>query len=465
VTEAKPLGARDTLLFTLAMNVGLPWIAVAAVAGPSSLLLWLLALTTFFVPLAVSSLELTARFAGEGGIYGWVRGTFGEFAGFMCGWIYWTSNVPFFATTLYSLVTALALVRSPQASPEALSPMPIMWSCIGVALVVLLLQLRGLGVGKWITNAGGAAVLAMLAVIVAGGIVFAGSSATDFSKASYVPPFSDDTAILWATMVFAYCGVEGLAFLRADINGGMRSIVRATIFLGIVIATLYILGTVAMLVIVPADELSRATGLPQALQAGANRLGWPGLGPVMIVASALAMLGSYGAWFRVAAQLPFLAGVDHYLPEAFGRRSANGAPTYPLLLQAAVVIVLVVLSQAGGASVRAAYDFLISITVLPIAIAYLFLFAAYVRIKWGSEPAGFLNLPGGVVTGRLIALTGFLATLVTVICTLVPSPDEPDKGLAIAKLVAGALILIASGVGVYVLGKRRADAVRARGAA
>ena len=222
MAEAKPLGARDTLLFTLAMNVGLPWIAVAAVAGASSLLLWLLALVAFFVPLAVASIDLTSRFEGEGGIYAWVRGTFGEFAGFMCGWIYWTSNFSFFAVNLYALVTALALASKPEANTDTLSPLLIMSSSIGVALVVLLLQLRGLGVGKWITNAGGVAVLAMLAVIIMGGVFFAGASATDFTKASYVPPVTADTAILWSTMVFAYCGVEGLAFLRAEISDGMR---------------------------------------------------------------------------------------------------------------------------------------------------------------------------------------------------------------------------------------------------
>jgi amino acid transporter len=462
VPAQKALGSTATLLFTLAMNVGLPWIAVAGVAGPSSLLLWLLALVLFFVPLAVASVELTSRFEGEGGIYDWVRGTFGEFAGFMCGWIYWTSNFSFFATTLYSIVTSVALASGAGKGEEPLSPMMVMFSSIGVALAVLALQLRGLGIGKWITNAGGAAILALLALIIVGGVYFAGGSATNFRRASYVPPASADTAILWATMVFAYCGVEGLAFMRGDIRDGMRAILRATIMLGIALAAVYILGTIAVLIIVPADELTRVTGLPQALQVGADRFGVPSLGPVMISIAALAMLGSYGAWFRVSASLPFVAGVAHYLPEAFGRRDARtGAPTYPLILQAVVVVALVVLSQAG-ASVRAAYDFLISITVLPIALAYLFLFATYFRAQDRAPPAGAYVSPGGARTARVIAATGFVATFVTVICSVVPSPSESDKTLAIAKLVIGALLLVASGVAVYVLGRRRAEAVRAR---
>jgi amino acid transporter len=461
---AKALGSTATVFFTLAMNVGLPWIAVAAVAGPSSLLLWLLSLLLFFVPLAVASVELTSRFEGEGGVYTWVRGTFGEFAGFMCGWIYWTSNFSFFATTLYSIVTSVAIASGAPAN-DPLSPMWVMVSSILLALAVLGLQLRGLEIAKWITNAGSAAIIVLLVVIILGGSYFAGASATNFLKADYIPPATADTAILWSTMVFAYCGVEGLAFLRADIAEGMSAILRATIFLGAMLAAVYILGTIAMLIIVPAPELTRVTGLPEALQAGAGRFGVPTLAPIMILMAALAMLGSYSAWFRVAASLPFMAGVDHYLPEAFGRRDPKtGAPVYSLLLQAVVVVLLVVLSQAG-ATVRAAYDFLISITVLPIALAYLFLFAAYFRAQDQAAPAGAYLPLGGVRAARVIAAVGFVATFVTVICTLVPSPSEPDKSVAVAKLVIGALVLVASGVGVYYFGHRRAMAMRARGIA
>jgi amino acid transporter len=446
------------------MNVGLPWIAVAAVAGPSSLLVWLLALLLFFVPLAVASVELTTRFEGEGGIYTWVRATFGEFAGFMCGWIYWTSNFSFFATTLYSIVTSVAIASGARGD-EPLSPTWVMVSSILVALAVLGLQLRGLKIAKWITNAGSAAIIVLLALIILAGSYFVWGSATNFLKADYIPPATADTAILWSTMVFAYCGVEGLAFLRGDIADGMSAILRATIFLGATLAALYILGTIAMLIIVPATELTRITGLPDALQAGAQRFGVPTLGPIMTFMAALAMLGSYSAWFRVAASLPFMAGVDHYLPEAFGRRDPKtGAPVYSLLLQAIVVVLLVVLSQAG-ATVRAAYDFLISITVLPIALAYLFLFAAYFRVQDQAAPVSTYLAPGGARTGRIIAAVGFVATFVTVICTLVPSPNEPDKEMAVMKLIVGALVLVASGIGVYYLGHRRAMAVRAGGGA
>src|SRR6185436_15383736 len=132
-----------------------------------------------------------------------------------------TSNFSFFAQTLYAFVTSVALATGFGHGEEPLSPLLVMLWSIGIAVAVLGVQLRGLEIGKWITNAGSAAILALLVFIVVGCIYFAGASATDFLAADYVPPASADTAILWGTMVFAYCGVEGLAFLRGDISDGM----------------------------------------------------------------------------------------------------------------------------------------------------------------------------------------------------------------------------------------------------
>src|ERR1041385_3421005 len=100
---AQKLKFLDTALYTLVVGVGIRWIAVAAAVGPASLPLWLLALVVFFLPLALATAELTSRFAGEGGIYLWARETLGPFAGFLCGWFYWISLMPYFGTILYFL--------------------------------------------------------------------------------------------------------------------------------------------------------------------------------------------------------------------------------------------------------------------------------------------------------------------------------------------------------------------------
>ena len=95
------LGFRDLVMFYVVATLSLRWIAVAASAGPSSIVIWLLGLATIFIPLALCVMELSSRYPQEGGMYVWSKRAFGDFAGFLTGWIYWTSNLPYFPAVLY----------------------------------------------------------------------------------------------------------------------------------------------------------------------------------------------------------------------------------------------------------------------------------------------------------------------------------------------------------------------------
>ena len=95
------LGFRDLVMFYVVATLSLRWIAVAASAGPSTVVIWLIGLATIFIPLALCVLELSSRYPQEGGMYVWSKRAFGDFAGFLTGWIYWTSNLPYFPAVLY----------------------------------------------------------------------------------------------------------------------------------------------------------------------------------------------------------------------------------------------------------------------------------------------------------------------------------------------------------------------------
>ena len=86
----------DLTLFYVISALSLRWIATAAATGPGAITLWLIAWAAFFVPLAASVLMLSRRFPQEGGLYVWTRLAFGDFAGFIAGWTYWMSNLPYF---------------------------------------------------------------------------------------------------------------------------------------------------------------------------------------------------------------------------------------------------------------------------------------------------------------------------------------------------------------------------------
>src|SRR5437762_9057660 len=97
----RALTFRDLFLFYVVTGFSLRWIATAAAAGPSALVIWVIAAIGLFVPLVFSVLELSSRYPDEGGIYVWSKRAFGPFAGFLTGWTYWGSNLPYLPGLLY----------------------------------------------------------------------------------------------------------------------------------------------------------------------------------------------------------------------------------------------------------------------------------------------------------------------------------------------------------------------------
>src|ERR1700732_3184560 len=97
----RELGLLDLTLFYVASTLSVRWIATAAAAGSSTLVVWMIALCCFFLPLAASVLELSSRYPNEGGLYVWTQRAFGDFTGFIAAWSYWMSNLSYFPAVLY----------------------------------------------------------------------------------------------------------------------------------------------------------------------------------------------------------------------------------------------------------------------------------------------------------------------------------------------------------------------------
>src|SRR6476620_12414813 len=148
------LGFRDLLLYYVVTGFSLRWVAVAAAAGPSSLVIWLIAALAFFVPLVFCVLELSSRYPEEGGVYVWSKHAFGPFAAFITGWTYWGSNLPYFPSLLYFAAGNVLFVGG--SSWQALSNNSTFFIAVAMAGLVLTVTLNvvGLNVGKWLNNVG-----------------------------------------------------------------------------------------------------------------------------------------------------------------------------------------------------------------------------------------------------------------------------------------------------------------------
>jgi amino acid transporter len=195
----------------------------------------------------------------------------------------------------------------------------------------------------------------------------------------------------------------------------------------------------------------------QAIQAILTRVGWVWLVPLAAVLVTLNALGGVGGWFAATARLPFVAGIDRFLPEAFGRLHPKWRTPYvALLVQAAIAGLFIFLGQAKT-SVHGAYEALVSMGIIAYFIPFLFMFASMIVLQ--REPAGpdVIRVPGGTSVAIPLAAVGFTVTAVSIVLSCIPADDEPDKTFFVVKVVGLSLMLVAIGTIVYVLGRRRGN--------
>ena len=455
MTNRKQISLIEIVLYGTAMNFGIRWMATGAATGPVAIGLWVLAAVLFLGPLVIATMEMSARFPEDGAVYAWTRKMMGPYAGFLCGWIYWACNLPYFASLLLFSVNLLALAIGGPIGVWLSEPLGSMIVTMSMIIVVGGLHYLGLGVGKWLPVVGGIASLSVFAIVVVCGIWLSQTqgSATDFAKATYIPPLNADGAILWGTMVFAFGGAEGIALLRNDLKGGAKSMVKALMLIGLFLSLAYALGTAGMLMILPQEEASRLGGLPESLKVALIKLEQGGFVQLAYLALALSTLGGLSAWFGAAARLPFAAGLDEGLPKGFATLDPKtGAPVAAIVVQTVLVILILFLAQSGSTLARA-YDFVIAMSVLSYAVPFLFLFVSYFKAQ--KLPAEGLDwrTPFGSTGARIVAILGFVIASSAIACSFVPIDQTPKAANDIINLMQAALVLIASGTIFYLFGR------------
>jgi amino acid transporter len=448
----------DLVLFNVVAVLGLRWVATSAKAGPSSLILWLLAAALFFIPQGIAVITLASRFPEEGGVYAWTRRSFGEWNGFLCGWCYWINNVLYYPNLLIStaVIATYAIGKGGTTLGES---WPYVLSVSLAALwIAALLNIVGLGTGKWLHNIGGVATyLPGVTLIVLGlAAVFMHPSANAFTRERLVPDVTElSTLNLWASIAFAFAGLELSSTMGEETANPRRDLPRAIVISAPLIAVAYILGTLSVLWLVPNDELNIVSGFLQGISAGSAALS-PGLVWIAPVAAAMytvSNVAGVGAWLSGPARVAFVIGLDRYFPPAFGKVHPQWRTPYvAILAQAVLATVFLLVSQLGkGSTVEQAYLVLLDTQLLIYFIPYLYLFLCLLRQARSESQTG--SLPGGRAGATLAGICGLGVTAFAMVVASIPPGDAPSRGVFAAKVIGGAAAFVALGAAIYLRGR------------
>ena len=454
---------RDLVLFYVVSGISVRWTATAAAAGPSVLVVWIAALTCFFLPLAASVMELSSRHPEEGGIYVWAREAFGDFAGFIAAWTYWMSNLPYFSGVLYFGAASALFALGSRGRALAANPLYFLAFAVVWLAVITLLNILGVNSGKWLNNVSSLGSLLPLAVLVVLATLSVArfGPATHFTAAALTPHWSIGNAVFWSTVFFAFGGVEAGSAMGDEIENPRRVIPWAILIGGTVLAIGYIGGTAALLAALPSDAVGGPDGFINGIRELSSHLGlgWL-LAPVALLVG-LNAVGGAAAYLSSTSRLPFVAGIDRYLPAAFGKiHPRYRTPWISIAVYGGAGIVVALLGQAGT-TVRGAYDWLVSMGIISYFIPYLFLFASMIRLQSRPAAADVRRVPGGKPVAIALATVGFVSTSVTIVLSCFPAVDETNKPLAVIKVLLGTVILVGAGLAVFLAERRNAKRAKA----
>jgi glutamate:GABA antiporter len=453
------MGFWDVLLFNIATVLGPRWIAAAAHNGTSSVSLWTLAAVFFFVPTALVISELSTRFPEEGGLYVWSKEAFGEFHGFVAGWTYWIYTVFYFPGLLIASVSMSAYVGGAKTAHLAQNSWFLVAGSLLLLLVAVWLNIIGLNIGKWLQNAGG--VCTFLPLLMLTGIALfvwnRVGSVTHFTWANILPSWNWDTVNFWSQIAFAFTGLELVSAMSGEIRDPRKTLPRAILGSGVVIAAIYIIGTISVLILIPEAQVDPKSGAFQAITSASTMLRIGLFGVLAAIFVTVGNAGGVGSTVAGIARVPFVVGIDRYLPAAFGKIHPRWKTPYVSILVQAIISGAVLLVSQINETATSAYQMLVSAAVILYFIPFLYMYAAAIKLAYRrdrTENSAAVLIPGGKPGVWIAGTLGFVVVAGSIVFSLIPPGESANKLLFETKLIGGTGITLLIGLALYFRGAR-----------
>ena len=445
------LGRRDLILLFIVAVANLNLVPPIAASGPLALWLWLLALLMFFWPQGAAVTELSQKWPGEGGIYLWAKYSFGEKHGFLAGWTYWLTNVVYLPTVVLSCVGVGLYILGPEA--RRLAENPVFTGIVSILVIagLMCINIRGLNLGKWINNIGGLATAAGGAILCALAILIVQRHASSLHWIQLRPSYFDWRVLTaFGTICYSLVGLDLASIMGGEIRNPRRDLPVSILIGGLIAALIYVGTTVSMLVAMPQQQIGVLAGILQAISIMSDQTHLTMIVAPLALLECLAILGTASAWFAGAARLPFVAGVDRYLPERMGRLHPRFGTPYVSLIVFAAMSSLLILMSFLGVSVAEAYLTLLDLTVILQLLPSAYLFISLLKHVWEGRDPLHADRRYLLVNGSL----GMLATGIGLGVAFVPSHLVTSIWAFELKLLAGCALVFGAAFFFYRRGSR-----------
>ena len=451
-TLEKELGLFDLVLTQVVFVFGTVWVGFAATLGRSQMAFWLIAIVVFYLPLAAVVIQLNRLAPLEGGLYQWTKVAFGDFLAFLVAWNFWLFGILVMSGISLIIKKNIAYAIGPRANWMHENKWMTTVVCVVLMTSIVAASRRGLALGKWVQNFGGAMLIFTVAILILLPFITAGhGTLTNYHPFSLSLPEvnSHNVNVCSKLAVGALSGFEYIAILAGECRAPARNISRSVWISAPIIALMFILGTASVLTFVSPDKVDLIAPIPQVLSLGFGSFGWVStLISITIFGVAARQIALMSIYFAGNTRLPMVAGWDNLLPQWFAKLHQKYRTPVNSILFVGVTTLVFSLAPLIGIKEAEAFQFQDNAASILYALIYMVLFAIPIIAmrRFGSQAPWWL---------KIAAAFGFIASLTGAFYTVFPIIEVQSRFLFAAKILMVVIVANVIGAAIYTIDRKR----------
>lgn len=413
----------DMIFYTVAALIGLDTLGAFSANGGQALTWLVISAFTFLLPYGLLSAELGSTFTQEGGMYEWCKMAGGRFFAALGAMLYWISNPLWVGGTLS--VGAIAAIKTfwfgssnyqfggnpyVDAMVEILIALIFIWGTTWCAIM-------SLRFGKWLSVFGSYVKLGLLALFVLMAIFFiaGGHSHGGSLVLSDLIPSDWGTVVsaILPVVIFQYVGFELQNGAGEEMEDPQRDVPRSLIRAGLTAVVAYIVFILVILLALPKSQLSSVGSFFSAFQAVNSILPAPvatALGWIVALAFVISLASSGSTWIIGADRTYAISALDRTAPVLLGRFSGRyGTPiavnTMSGIVATVAMVAAILITAFGSGSIATLFSLVFGFTVSTTTLSYLFIFPAYIilRYKYPDVHRPY-KVPGGMLGAWIVTI-------------------------------------------------------------
>jgi amino acid transporter len=444
IPSKKVLGLFALAMINVAAVLSIRNFPSMAVYGWSCIGWYILGAVMFLIPISLAGAELATGWPQGGGVYAWVKQAFGEKGGFTALFCEWSNNLVWFPTVLSFIASTLAFALTPALANSPFYMFSVMmiafWGTTAIAYFGEEASTKFGNVGVIL----GSIIPAILIILL--GVWWMGSGQAivlpPLTLAAMVPTINVTTLPFFATIVLLFAGMEMAGFHALETRNPQKDFPRAMALSAVIIVVCTVLATLAIAMVIPANQLNLASGVMQAIEYFFKAAGVPWLVGPMAVLITLGGVVSLAAWLIGPAKGLGIVAEEGNMPPLFDRTNKYGAPVAVLVIQALIGSVISLL-YVFLPSVNQAYWILSAMTVELLCIVYVLVFASVIKLRYSqpNTPRPF-KIPGGMIGIWLVGGLGMFGTIFAFIVGLMPPSYFNTSGIVyVGSVLLGTFLL------------------------